>query len=181
MAGTCGNIRWPFLAKWRDGSNLTGTAANPAENDETSVEKMMMNQDQPVSVYFFWVFPTFKCNQMYTHTHIYIYTFNQIQPILNQNSPSGCSGARLALGAVLGALARQLHWAAWLISGPGRLWGLFFFWPSPGIHRVSICFAEYLRYVIGGVGFNASKETFQPSRNTTLYDIDAPILAQLRI
>ena len=52
MAGTCGNIRWPFLAKWRDGSNLTGTAANAAENDETSVEKMMMNQDQPVSVYF---------------------------------------------------------------------------------------------------------------------------------
>ena len=50
-----------------------------------------------------------------------------------------------------------------------------------GIHRVSICFAEYLRYVIGGVGFNASKETFQPSRNATLYDIDTPILAQLRI
>jgi hypothetical protein len=65
--------------------------------------------------------------------------------------------------------------------GQGGFGDSFFFWPSPGIHRVSICFAEYLRYVIGGVGFNASKETFQPSRNTTLYDIDAPILAQLRI
>ena len=145
MAGTCGNIRWPSLAKWRDGSNLTGTAANPAENDETSVEKMMMNQDQPVSVYFFWVFPTFKCNQMYTHTHIYIYTFNQIQPILNQNSPSGCSGARLALGAVLGALARQLQWAAWRSSGPGRLWGLCFFFS--GHHQGYIEFPSVLQNI----------------------------------
>jgi hypothetical protein len=105
MAGTCGNIRWPFLAKWRDGSNLTGTAANPAENDETSVEKMMMNQDQPVSVYFFWVFPTFKCNQMYTHTHIYIFThltiFNLSSTktahldVLGPGSPSGQCLARL--------------------------------------------------------------------------------------
>ena len=72
MAGTCGNIRWPFLAKWRDGSNLTGTAANPTENDETSVEKMMMNQDQLVSVYFFGFSQhsnVIKC----IHTYIYIY------------------------------------------------------------------------------------------------------------
>ena len=50
---------------------MAGTAANPTENDETSVEKMMMNQDQLVSVYFFGFSQhsnVIKC----IHTHIYI-------------------------------------------------------------------------------------------------------------